>query len=94
MIAWDVASKAHPEGRFKVGPWPDKTGWSDEYLMTSGACFTHIRSYSKDEARLYLLSEIITIMDRDNVSFDKIKEQMYESKMIEYFNSLPEGETQ
>lgn len=44
MIAWTPSDFVrhgceHTLGKVKVGPWPDRTGWSDEYAMTVGACF-------------------------------------------------------
>lgn len=33
MVAWNSGS-----GQVKVGPWPDRTGWSGHYEMTSGCC--------------------------------------------------------
>ena len=32
MIAWNPDSED-----IRVGPWPDKTGWSDNYDSTDGA---------------------------------------------------------
>lgn len=92
MIAWDPASDKYPNGRFRIGPWPDNIGWSDDYLCTGGACFTYIRKASKDNARLYLLSELFTIIDRDNVSFSHIKPHLYAHKMKEYLESLSKDE--
>jgi hypothetical protein len=42
MVAWTPAY-ARPEGRYRpgsveVGPWPDRTRWSDAYGMTCGCC--------------------------------------------------------
>jgi len=34
MIAWNPNTN-----EIKVGPWPDSTGWSKNYSMTSGACY-------------------------------------------------------
>lgn len=42
MIAWTPAWEHHADnptkGKVEVGPWPDRTGWSDRYSMTVGAC--------------------------------------------------------
>ena len=35
LIAWDRKMR-----KAAVGPWPDYDDWSDDYLMTGGACFT------------------------------------------------------
>ena len=32
MVAWNPGS-----GEVDIGPWPDRTGWSDAYQMTRGA---------------------------------------------------------
>ena len=33
MIAWDTAPP-----RVRVGVWPDRSRWSDEYALTTGCC--------------------------------------------------------
>lgn len=42
IIAWTPTSTWHDDdptqGKVQVGPWPDETGWSDSYAMTTGAC--------------------------------------------------------
>jgi hypothetical protein len=49
MIAYDPRTS-----RIAVGPWPDETGWSDPYLMTTGACFTRVHKMT-DEQRQRLV---------------------------------------
>ena len=34
MVAWNI----EPVPCIEVGPWPDRTRWSDRYRSTSGCC--------------------------------------------------------
>lgn len=50
MIAWTPLGGVVQDegdavpGSIAVGEWPDKTGWSDPYLCTGGACFAGFHS--------------------------------------------------
>ena len=44
MIAWNDKSD-----KIKVGPWPDCTGWSDDYATTVGACFTNLHKMTEEQ---------------------------------------------
>ena len=63
LIAWDPDS-----GKVKVGYWPDKTGWSKEYLMSGGACYTEYRDANEKEAMLYIHRDMTTLVIRDNIN--------------------------
>ncbi|MDX7953457.1 hypothetical protein P7D22_20025 [Lichenihabitans sp. Uapishka_5] len=40
MIAWNPAHGEAQRGHeVKVGPWPDRTGWSRSYDNTGGSCY-------------------------------------------------------
>jgi hypothetical protein len=62
MIAWDP----HTD-RIKVGPWPDYRGWSDDYHLTTGACYMirHKMLVGKQQAMLFI--DFNTIVVRDKV---------------------------
>jgi len=58
MVAWVprhlkspglVSEGDMPPGAIAVGPWPDRTGWTDPYFMTDGACMVEWRKLIKDE---------------------------------------------
>ena len=66
MIAWTPETE-----RVRVGPHPDKTGWSSGYVMTSGACFLWWAGLS-DEARLIALFSLFHRM----ILLDKIDPQI------------------
>jgi hypothetical protein len=51
-----------------VGPWPDRTGWSDGYEMTAGACDAALHTMSPDERSRQLLLDFVTITALDSVS--------------------------
>lgn len=41
MVAWTPAGANFVNGHagtIGVGPWPDVTGWADQYMMTTGSC--------------------------------------------------------
>ena len=62
MIAWEAPN-------LKVGPWPDKTGWSKGSLIsTSGYCFFELHGQDDQEIAerlvgqaLYLISEGVPV---------------------------------
>jgi hypothetical protein len=62
MIAWDPWSD-----RIAVGPWPDRTGWSDSYARTVGACFTSLHKMNRRERERMLFIEFNAIVVRDGV---------------------------
>jgi hypothetical protein len=44
-----------PEGRIRVGEWPDKTGWSNSFEVKMGACDPSIAELDTEQARSWLL---------------------------------------
>lgn len=57
MVAWE------PEAtRIKVGPWPDRSGWSDDYLFTTGACYTDVRHMPPEILRARVLSDFVAVV--------------------------------
>lgn len=70
MIAWD------PKGEIKVGPWPDYTGWSDDFLFTSGACYRVWHELkTRDAMRAVLFTDFNTIVARDGVDPQKAHDE-------------------
>jgi hypothetical protein len=61
IIAYDVG------GPIRVGPWPDKTGWSEIYERTVGACFADTRSLSGVSAQRQMLLDFHHAVVRDGV---------------------------
>lgn len=55
MIAWTPEpDRGGPV--VKVGPWPDRTGWSREYSCTSGCCYGHFSGLDEEEQAHRLLN--------------------------------------
>ncbi len=52
-------------GGVKVGKWPDKNGWSDQYLMTIGACYSERRKMSKHELEKMMFIDFHTLVVKD-----------------------------
>ncbi len=54
MIAWTPADHTtNPtHGQVECGPWPDVTGWSDEYACTDLACWRDVKAMSEQELQL------------------------------------------
>lgn len=41
MVAWTPEGREFcggPSGSILVGPWPDMTGWSEKYMLSTGYC--------------------------------------------------------
>jgi hypothetical protein len=62
MIAYNPDSS-----EIEVGPWPDRTGWSDKYRSTVGACFSWVQKSSRDRRDVYMLLEFHHAVVRDGV---------------------------
>ena len=58
MIAWDWADPPHVE----VGPWPDLTGWSDAYNLTTGHCNAAFQQMSESQQAQALLNLAASLM--------------------------------
>ena len=61
MIAYN------PGGLIVVGPHPDRTGWSDQYERTVGACFLKAKTASRERNQLQMLLEFHHAVARDGV---------------------------
>ena len=59
MIAWDSLTKTP---RVRVGPWPDRTGWSDDYRLTTGCCDVYFHRLSESEQAQALLNLAADLM--------------------------------
>ena len=55
MIAWTTP-------RLMVGPWPDRTGWSNDYGSTTGYCYQYLHDYSDEEIALALTGQALFLV--------------------------------
>jgi hypothetical protein len=65
MVAWDPGTD-----RITVGPWPDRTGWSDRYRYTGAACFADVHRLGPKALAIRVLSDFHAIVVRDRVSVE------------------------
>lgn len=79
MLAWDPGTD-----RVKVGPWPDQTGWSDEYQCTSLATYTvfHENPENPTWQIACMAGALFSILARDGISFPALHREMV--KIDEY----------
>lgn len=63
MAAWDPGE---PD-RIAVGPWPDRTGWSDAYLFTDGCCMTAFHGLAPEMQVAMIFIVFNTIVVRDGI---------------------------
>ncbi|SDR63363.1 hypothetical protein SAMN05519103_08533 [Rhizobiales bacterium GAS113] len=54
-------------GKIKVGPWPDKTGWSKGFSQTVGACFMKVHRMPKWQQVAQLFLDFHTAVVRDGI---------------------------
>ena len=57
MIAWDTAPP-----RVRVGVWPDRSRWSDEYALTTGCCdakFLEMDDLARAQSLLNLAADMV-----------------------------------
>ena len=59
MIAWNTSDSVP---RMEVGPWPDRTGWSNAYDMTTGCCYSLVQDLDDAEQARLLVNEAVNLM--------------------------------
>lgn len=76
-------------GPIKVGPVPDKTGWSDKFEWTIGGCYADVQSTTPEQLKQRVLSDFVGVVVRYQVPV----EQAHESFMLvkEYQQAIPRG---
>lgn len=63
MIAWNPTWwDGEESGKIEVGPWPDRSGWSDRYRMTIGACFSERHKFTPLEWALMVFVDFNTLV--------------------------------
>lgn len=62
LIAWTPETS-----RIRVGPWPDRSRWSDAYAFTDGACCTQWREAAPEARALLVMLAFHTAVVRDGV---------------------------
>ena len=61
MVAWTPASE-HGPARLEVGPHPDRSQWSANYLLTAGSCsatFLRMTEAEQGQALLNLAAQVM-----------------------------------
>lgn len=75
MVAWTPADSPRgewnkddaPPGSIEVGPWPDKTRWSDRYASTSGCCFTEWRNLTHEQKLQDIVNGFFSLVLADGI---------------------------
>ncbi|KNY19136.1 hypothetical protein [Methylobacterium sp. ARG-1] len=71
MIAWTPRSEAEGHrstvGQVKVGPWPDRTGWSDGFAFHGGGSAVTGHLPSKAMVAIMVLQDFNTLILRDGM---------------------------
>lgn len=72
MIAWtpaneDWGAEGQAAGSVTVGPWPDRSRWSDAYAMTEGACDMALHDLNSDARDLMLFIIFNKLVVRDGL---------------------------
>ena len=62
MICWNPDTD-----EIAVGPWPDQTGWSKQYLASVGACEARLHDMDEAQQGRTLFIHFNTIVVGDNV---------------------------
>ena len=62
LIAWVPDSD-----KVRVGSMFNDLTWADEYQMTGGAAYAHVRKMSPDQAKTYLYITAVHLIVRDGV---------------------------
>lgn len=75
MVAWnpvylrsDYLRAGHaPPGAVRIGPWPDKDGWSIAYEFTTGCCMSAWHQLKPDLKTAMLFIHFHTLVVRDGI---------------------------
>lgn len=54
-------------GPIVTGPWPDRTGWSDDYQSSVGACELRVQEANKEDRAIIILLDFHHAVVRDRV---------------------------
>lgn len=84
MWAWNDG------GSIRVGPWPDRTGWSDGYLNTDGACYSAVQDMSYLQGQDYLIKRFNYLVVVCDVDAELIHTVFYKG-ILDYFDYFAEG---
>ncbi len=67
MVCWQPKANHSGLPAVKVGAWPDKTGWSKDYVFSDGCCFFRRgRQHAEKVARMFI--DFHTVVVRDGVA--------------------------
>ncbi len=76
MIAWNPRCVRKPnEPWIKAAPWPNRTEWTEEYLMTDGDCYAEWQRADPVMRGLLVLAAFNTCVVRDGVPVELAHEQ-------------------
>ena len=64
---WMVALTPDEPESVEVGPWPDKTGWSDQYRYTGGCCELARHEWPEDRKVMMMFIDFHTLVVRDGI---------------------------
>lgn len=69
MVGWNPVGWGGKwvDGSVEVGPWPDKTGWSDKYRFTTGCCWLERSSWGCTEKVLQMFIDFHSMIVRDGI---------------------------
>ena len=64
MIAWDLVDLSGRKNQkaVEVGPWPDRTGWSNKYEATTGCCDFGFEEHEEAEQAQILVNQAISLI--------------------------------
>ena len=65
MVAWTSAatSTGNPsQDAVAVGPWPDRTRWSDEYVSTTGCCDAYFKGLTSERKTQCLVNLFVDLV--------------------------------
>lgn len=54
-------------GPIRTGPWPDRTGWSDDYQSSVGACELRVQEANREGRAIIMLLDFHHAVVRDRV---------------------------
>ena len=84
MVCWtparhegsEISPLAKTAGKIAAGPWPDETGWSDDYLYSDLACWAAVKDYSLLELKNMCMDIALSAIIRDGLDPQIVDREM------------------
>lgn len=78
MVAWTPASQKFSNslsGGIAIGPWPDRVGWADRYLLSVGCCDAGFENLKPEQKAQELRNLFVRLVLEDGLNWQTVQEE-------------------